>query len=157
MGENGQIGPLSETQLLDLADHSAISNQTLVWKVGMESWAPASSIPKIASRMQPAWTPPPVPTPPPAPTTSSAGGSQTSGKCPRDGTDLRLENRTGVEIDWCPSCRGVWLDKGELEKLMEREPNSRDPYQRDRYDDDDDDRKGRRRKGFLGDVFDIFD
>jgi Zn-finger nucleic acid-binding protein len=42
-------------------------------------------------------------------------------RCPRCATiDLQLADRQGVEIDVCPGCRGVWLDRGELEKLIER-------------------------------------
>lgn len=42
-------------------------------------------------------------------------------KCPNcpDAT-LTLSERQGVEIDYCPQCRGVWLDRGELDKLLER-------------------------------------
>lgn len=42
-------------------------------------------------------------------------------KCPLDtDTDLVMTERSGVEIDYCPKCRGVWLDRGELDKLIER-------------------------------------
>lgn len=41
-------------------------------------------------------------------------------KCPADGTTLVMADRQGVEIDYCPQCRGVWLDRGELDKLIER-------------------------------------
>ncbi|AJP58741.1 hypothetical protein UC34_21010 [Pandoraea vervacti] len=42
-------------------------------------------------------------------------------KCPVCGTpDLLMTERQGVEIDYCPNCRGVWLDRGELDKLIER-------------------------------------
>jgi len=40
--------------------------------------------------------------------------------CPVDGTKLVMSERQGVEIDYCPSCRGVWLDRGELDKILER-------------------------------------
>ena len=40
--------------------------------------------------------------------------------CPIDGTTLVMSERQGIEIDYCPSCRGVWLDRGELDKIMER-------------------------------------
>ena len=40
--------------------------------------------------------------------------------CPIDGTELRISERGGVEIDYCPKCRGVWLDRGELDKIIER-------------------------------------
>jgi Zn-finger nucleic acid-binding protein len=42
-------------------------------------------------------------------------------KCPVDDTTLAISDRHGIEIDYCPSCRGVWLDRGELEKVIERE------------------------------------
>lgn len=40
--------------------------------------------------------------------------------CPSDGTTLLMSERQGVEIDYCPECRGVWLDRGELDKILER-------------------------------------
>jgi len=96
-------------------------------------------------------------------------------RCPVDGETLVMADRSGVEIDYCPKCRGVWLDRGELDKIIERAaggapamapaappaPPSRDPgpvYQpeprsaraeeprRYRDDDDDDDRRGGYRK-----------
>jgi uncharacterized protein len=80
-------------------------------------------------------------------------------KCPIDGIDLQMTERQGVEIDYCPKCRGVWLDRGELDKIIERSM-SLPPAG---YDDDDyrgghhskghDPRK--RRRGFLGDLFDF--
>jgi uncharacterized protein len=43
-------------------------------------------------------------------------------KCPVcSNVDLLMSNRQGVEIDYCPTCRGVWLDRGELDKIIERE------------------------------------
>lgn len=41
-------------------------------------------------------------------------------KCPVDGTELLMTERQGVEIDYCPKCRGVWLDRGELDKIIEK-------------------------------------
>ena len=41
-------------------------------------------------------------------------------KCPADGETLVMADRSGVEIDYCPKCRGVWLDRGELDKIIER-------------------------------------
>jgi Zn-finger nucleic acid-binding protein len=41
-------------------------------------------------------------------------------KCPSDGATLVMSDRSGVEIDYCPDCRGVWLDRGELDKILER-------------------------------------
>lgn len=87
-------------------------------------------------------------------------------KCPIDVTvDLVMTDRSGVEIDYCPVCRGVWLDRGELDKIIER---SGSVTRRDDRDDDDrhDDRKGGRRgeytaspkkkkSSFLGDLFEF--
>ena len=39
------------------------------------------------------------------------------GKCPRDGAVLKTQIHEGVEIDQCPTCKGIWLDAGELEHL----------------------------------------
>lgn len=41
-------------------------------------------------------------------------------KCPIDSAELVMSERQGVEIDYCPQCRGVWLDRGELDKIMEK-------------------------------------
>ena len=41
-------------------------------------------------------------------------------KCPNDGATLIMSERSGVEIDYCPECRGVWLDRGELDKIIDR-------------------------------------
>ena len=42
-------------------------------------------------------------------------------KCPVcTATDLVMSERSGIEIDYCPQCRGVWLDRGELDKIIER-------------------------------------
>jgi len=41
-------------------------------------------------------------------------------QCPIDGATLVIAERSGVEIDYCPTCRGVWLDRGELDKIIER-------------------------------------
>jgi len=90
--------------------------------------------------------------------------------CPNDNASMTTVNRSGVEFDMCPTCRGVWLDRGELEKLIEAgggqggaptpspayaaPPPGRD-YRRDRddaYSRDDGYRKKKRR-----DIFDIFD
>lgn len=40
--------------------------------------------------------------------------------CPVDGATLVMSERSGIEIDYCPNCRGVWLDRGELDKIIER-------------------------------------
>ena len=51
--------------------------------------------------------------------------------CPVDGTSvLVMTERQGIEIDYCPTCRGVWLDRGELDKLIERSTYTADPQRR---------------------------
>lgn len=88
-------------------------------------------------------------------------------KCPNCEETLVMTERQGVEIDYCPKCRGVWLDKGELDKIIEK--SQQDPRLQSanirtdrRYDvdDDDDNTDGRnpnrrRRGGFLGNLFDF--
>src|ERR687894_2155708 len=53
-----------------------------------------------------------------------AGGDTMSGTtpfdCPRCGVGLAMSERQGIEIDYCPQCRGVWLDRGELDKVIDR-------------------------------------
>lgn len=91
--------------------------------------------------------------------------------CPNDNASMTSVNRNSVEFDMCPTCRGVWLDRGELEKLIEAGsgpvgdprdmPHAASPpapnygYRRDR--DDDYDRDDRYRKKKRRDIFDIFD
>ena len=50
-------------------------------------------------------------------------------KCPvcKDVT-LLMSEKKGIEIDYCPECRGIWLDRGELEKLIEKETAYNDNY-----------------------------
>lgn len=40
--------------------------------------------------------------------------------CPIDGRELLLTHREGIELDYCPECRGIWFDRGELDKVIER-------------------------------------
>ena len=92
-------------------------------------------------------------------------------KCPVCNVDLVMSERQGVEIDYCPQCRGVWLDRGELDKIIDR---SAAEYGSGRRDDDrrDYDRRERdydrreyesskkrkkRPESFLGDLFDFGD
>jgi hypothetical protein len=93
---------------------------------------------------------------------------------PIDGSPMKQINRYGIEIDVCPTTGGIWLDKGELEKLIalikeeasnqehgsyreERKPS----YGRSDYDDDDDYErhhgKGYKRKSKMSRMMDIFD
>lgn len=87
-------------------------------------------------------------------------------KCPIDDTELVMSDRQGIEIDYCPKCRGVWLDRGELDKIIERSATSAPPPQRfeqprhedrDRRHDRDDDhrRPHKKRESFLGELFDF--
>ncbi len=104
-------------------------------------------------------------------------------KCPIDGSDLTMTERQGIEIDYCPKCRGVWLDRGELDKIIDRaaetapaqpapqqQPAFAQPapgsfsypdrqYDPRRYDDDDRYKhhgyRDRKRKGVLGELFDF--
>jgi Zn-finger nucleic acid-binding protein len=41
-------------------------------------------------------------------------------KCPKCNITLLMSDKQGIEIDYCPDCRGIWLDRGELEKIIER-------------------------------------
>ena len=93
--------------------------------------------------------------------------------CPIDGSTLLLSERQGIEIDYCPQCRGVWLDRGELDKLIERSDDDddrdrrREPDRRESARRDDDDRRDReyapsqyrpkKKKGFLSDIFEFGD
>jgi len=86
--------------------------------------------------------------------------------CPNCRVDLVMADRQGVEIDYCPKCRGVWLDRGELDKIVERTaaveapaaaPGYRQPERRDdddRYRDDKY-RRPYKRKSLLGEIFDF--
>ncbi len=71
-------------------------------------------------------------------------------KCPICDIEMRITEREGVEIDYCPQCRGVWLDRGELEKILARvesqQSGGRDERNEDE-DDEDEDRPGDRRAG----------
>ncbi|MSQ48576.1 MAG: hypothetical protein EXR78_09395 [Deltaproteobacteria bacterium] len=92
-------------------------------------------------------------------------------RCPHCNTPMREITKTGLLLDVCPDCKGTWLDRGELDKLLTRarkierawEDTSR-PLERQRrdYDDDDDDRRyasaGRDcKKRRWTEIFDIFD
>jgi Zn-finger nucleic acid-binding protein len=60
--------------------------------------------------------------------------------CPVDGSNLVMSERQGIEIDYCPKCRGVWLDRGELDKIIERNEREISDYDRDRDRDRERDR-----------------
>ena len=73
--------------------------------------------------------------------------------CPVCRVKLSMSVRQNVEIDYCPQCRGIWLDRGELDKIIERSaaeaapaPEPRREKRRDYYDDDDREYRSKRRK-----------
>ncbi len=78
-------------------------------------------------------------------------------KCPvcKDVT-LLMSEKQGIEIDYCPECRGIWLDRGELEKLLERQDNKHDSYDDKRNYHDDKTSKKRKKESFIGEIFEIF-
>ena len=93
-------------------------------------------------------------------------------KCPNCDVALVLADRQGIEIDYCPQCRGVWLDRGELDKIIERSSAHEGRKKRDRddgdYDDlrhfpprdsgkypDSDSYKRNKKKSLLGELFDF--
>lgn len=106
-------------------------------------------------------------------------------RCPVDSETLIMTERNGVEIDYCPKCRGVWLDRGELDKIIDRsmaagsvasapaatsfnaapifQPESaradatRRAGTRTRRDDDDDDHRDHKRKRRESFLGDLFD
>ena len=99
-------------------------------------------------------------------------------KCPKCDVPLAMSERQNVEVDYCPNCRGVWLDRGELDKIIDRAaaaeaegrpasapgqpvpqqpyPTQADPhdprYHRDRYSGKPHYKK---RKSFLSEIFDF--
>lgn len=75
-------------------------------------------------------------------------------KCPVDGTTLVITDRSGVEIDYCPQCRGVWLDRGELDKIIDRSGTAMQPAPQPRGDHGGGYRK-KKRGGFLDELFDF--
>ncbi len=94
-------------------------------------------------------------------------------KCPAcKEVTLVISERQDIEIDYCPECRGVWLDRGELDKIIERSsptsvpPQSHRSYKqyneskeqhdhRNYRDDDYYDNRKRKKRGFLGELFDF--
>ena len=85
-------------------------------------------------------------------------------KCPNcPDAALAMTDRQGIEIDYCPQCRGVWLDRGELDKLLERAATAAPPQaanarsQRDFVDSDYRGAAGqqpRRKKSWMSEIFD---
>ena len=91
-------------------------------------------------------------------------------KCPKCDIFLVIADRQGIEIDYCPQCRGVWLDRGELDKIIERNSNAYETRHKKDHDDDRHEYKQReeygdqhygdrhkpyKKKSLLGDLFDF--
>ena len=74
--------------------------------------------------------------------------------CPIDGATLVMSERQGIEIDYCPSCRGVWLDRGELDKIIERSAAAEPAAPQQHYDQRHHGKPYKRRKSFLEELFD---
>ncbi|MFA5353754.1 MAG: zf-TFIIB domain-containing protein [Thermodesulfovibrionales bacterium] len=82
-------------------------------------------------------------------------------KCPVCNTDLLMSERQGIEIDYCPQCRGVWLDRGELDKIIERSapapyepPREQYPSHGDSHYKGHDDYRKHKKKSFFEELFD---
>ena len=81
--------------------------------------------------------------------------------CPHCNIPLSMADRSGIEIDFCPQCRGVWLDRGELDKIIGRSaPEAAYTSPERGYEDRDRayhgaPRKKKKRGGFLEEIFDF--
>lgn len=86
-------------------------------------------------------------------------------KCPIDSSNLVMTDRNGVEIDYCPECRGVWLDRGELDKIIDRASDMAAPpaaprqaapqqYAQPGYDTRSSQPYKRKRENWLSELFD---
>ncbi len=79
--------------------------------------------------------------------------------CPTCKVELKMADRQGVEIDYCPQCRGIWLDRGELDKIIERSLQASSPVRETHEVHPDDERRqpyyGKKKKSFLGEMFDF--
>jgi len=79
-------------------------------------------------------------------------------KCPVDNNTLIMADRNGVEIDYCPTCRGVWLDRGELDKIIERSSNSAaqaEPPNQSNSQDRGKPHKSKKKNSLLSELFDF--
>ena len=77
--------------------------------------------------------------------------------CPNCKIPRVMSDRQGIEIDYCPECRGIWLDRGELDKIIERsvneQPNNFQPNQQP-FGNQPQQGKEYRKKHWLNDLFD---
>lgn len=93
-------------------------------------------------------------------------------KCPNDQATLLITERSGIELDYCPECRGVWLDRGELDKIIDKSEapvqstraqeaprqdyvREHDEYRQKHDYRDEKHYKKKRRESFIGDLFDF--
>lgn len=82
-------------------------------------------------------------------------------KCPIDNETLLISDRNGIEIDYCPACRGVWLDRGELDKLIDRAAamTSGSPggetFRSDERQRGSERHRKKKKESFLGELFDF--
>jgi Zn-finger nucleic acid-binding protein len=82
-------------------------------------------------------------------------------KCPNCNVNLVMTERSGIEIDYCPDCRGVWLDRGELDKIIERssaqntQPTQPNVYVDKKYYTKDSDYRYKKKKNLFDDLFDF--
>ena len=89
-------------------------------------------------------------------------------KCPACDVTLAMSDRQGIEIDYCPQCRGVWLDRGELDKIIERAgaelapqqpprplPAKQRPQGHSQQGYGDDYYRQKKKKSLLGELFDF--
>jgi Zn-finger nucleic acid-binding protein len=81
--------------------------------------------------------------------------------CPNCNVTLVMSDKQGIEIDYCPKCRGIWLDRGELDKIIERSAGTKGSpdfnphnHMHDSHDYKQNDYDKHRRKGFLEGLFD---
>jgi len=82
--------------------------------------------------------------------------------CPACNVELKMGDRQSVEVNYCPTCRGVWLERGALDKIIDRAVEASGRNQTDRYRDhntrdhnhDDHEHGGHRRKSFLSNLLD---
>jgi Zn-finger nucleic acid-binding protein len=80
-------------------------------------------------------------------------------KCPNCNETLLMSDKNGIEIDYCPNCRGIWLDRGELDKIIERSSahySVKENYGRDQERHVQHSKPYHKKKeSFLGDLFDF--
>lgn len=81
-------------------------------------------------------------------------------KCPNCNVSLVITDRSNVEIDYCPECRGIWLDRGELDKIIERSAQTgqrtqSNGYANTRTDNREGEYRPKKKDSFLSALFDF--